>query len=206
MCNTEIEQDVKSMFQELENKSHEIISNSRTAKAATEKISEMVSSRITTESEGYIVDMYSSLSKKIREEEYFKDPKHLNDFFHLNLREQLNEKYHFEITSIEAFQKGIEYKEVNSLYVAAGTAAGTLAVGGILKFAIVGFIHIPLAVIIAGAVAAGITAYFVVPSKSKKNYTAAVHKYLHDLENEILNWLVEIEEYFNQQVRTLYKG
>lgn len=206
MCNTEIEQDVKSMFQELENKSHEIISNSRTAKAATEKISEMVSSRITTESEGYIVDMYSSLSKKIREEEYFKDPKHLNDFFHLNLREQLNEKYHFEITSIEAFQKGIEYKEVNSLYVAAGTAAGTLAVGGILKFAIVGFIHIPLAVIIAGAVAAGIAAYFVVPSKSKKNYTAAVHKYLHDLENEILNWLVEIEEYFNQQVRTLYKG
>lgn len=206
MYNTEIEQDVKSLFQELENKSHEIISNSRTAKTATEKISEMVSSRITTESEGYIVDMYSSLSEKVREEEYFKDPKHLNDFFHLNLREQLNEKYHFEITSIEAFQKGIEYKEVNSLYVAAGTAAGTLAVGGILKFAIVGIIHIPLAVIIAGAVAAGIAAYFVVPSKNKKNYTAAVHKYLHDLENEILNWLVEIEEYFNQQVRTLYKG
>lgn len=206
MYNTEIEQDVRTMFQELENKSNEIISNSRTAKSATEKISEMVSSRITTESEGYIVDMYSSLSKKVREEEYFKDPKHLNDFFHLNLRDQLNEKYHFEITSIEAFQKGIEYKEVNSLYVAAGTAAGTLAVGGILKFAIVGIIHIPLAVIIAGAVAAGIAAYFVVPSKSKKNYTAAVHKYLHDLENEILNWLVEIEEYFNQQVRTLYKG
>lgn len=206
MYNTEIEQDVRSMFQELENKSHEIISNSRTAKAATEKISEMVSSRITTESEGYIVDIYSSLSEKVREEDYFKDPKHLNDFFHLNLREQLNEKYHFEITSIEAFQKGIEYKEVNSLYIAAGTTAGTLAVGGILKFAIVGIIHVPLAVILAGAVAAGIAAYFVAPSKSKKNYTLAVHKYLHDLENEILNWLVEIEEYFNQQVRTLYKG
>lgn len=206
MYNTEIEQDVRSMFQELENKSHEIISNSRTAKAATEKISEMVSSRITTESEGYIVDIYSSLSEKVREEDYFKDPKHLNDFFHLNLREQLNEKYHFEITSIEAFQKGIEYKEVNSLYIAAGTTAGTLAVGGILKFAIVGIIHVPLAVILAGAVAAGIAAYFVAPSKSKKNYTLAVHKNLHDLENEILNWLVEIEEYFNQQVRTLYKG
>ena len=205
MYDNELKQDVATMFQELETKANEIIADSRTAKSATEKISEMVSSRITTESEGYIVDMYSALSKKIREEEYFKNPKHLNDFFHLNLREQLNEKYHFEITSIDTFKKGIEYKEVNSLYVAAGTAAGTFAVGGILKFAIAGVVHIPLAVIIAGAVAAGIAAYFVVPSRNKKNYTVAVHKYLKDLENDILNWLVEIEEYFNAQVRSLYQ-
>ena len=206
MYDNELKKNVRSMFQELETKVNEIIVDSRTTKAATERISEIISSRITTESEGYIVDMYTALSKKIREEEYFKDPKHLNDFYHLNLREQLNEKYHFEITSIEAFRKGIEYKEVNSLYVAAGNAAGTLAVGGILKFAIAGAVYIPLAVIIAGAVVAGIAAYFVTLSKNKKNYAIAVQKYLQDLENEILNWLVEIEEYFNGQVRTLYRA
>ena len=206
MYNNELKKEIHVMFQELAVKAKEIADTSRTSQIATERISETVASRISAESEGYIVDMYTCLVAKIKEEEYFKDPEHLNAFYRLNLREELNDRYHFEVESLDAYKKGIEFKEVNKLYIAAGAAAGTLAVGGILKFAISGLIHIPIAVIITGAVAIGVAAYFSVPQKNKKQYNRVVNKFLNDMENEILDWLTEVEKYFDSQVRTLYKG
>lgn len=206
MYNNELKKEIHVMFQELAVKAKEIADTSRTSQIATERISETVASRISAESEGYIVDMYTCLVAKIKEEEYFKDPEHLNAFYRLNLREELNDRYHFEVESLDAYKKGIEFKEVNKLYIAAGAAAGTLAVGGILKFAISGLIHIPIAVIIAGAVAIGVAEYFSVPQKNKKQYNRVVNKFLNDMENEILDWLTEVEKYFDSQVRTLYKG
>lgn len=206
MYNNELKNEVHKMFGELAEKAKEITETSRTTQIATERISDVVASRVSAESEGYIVDMYTCLVAKIKEDEYFKDSEHLNAFYRLNLREELNEKYHFEVESLDAYKQGIEFKEINRLYAAAGTAAGTLAVGGILKFAISGLINIPIAVIIAGAVAAGVAAYFAVPEKNKKEYNRAVSKYLNDMENEILDWLTEVENYFDSQVRTIYKG
>ena len=206
MYNSELKKEIHIKFQELSVKAKEIVDTSRTSQMATERISEAVASRVTAESEGYIVDMYTCLVAKIKADEYFKDPEHLNAFYRLNLREKLNDRYHFEVESLDAYKKGIEFEEVNKLYAAAGATAGTLAVGGILKFAISGLIHIPVAVIIAGAVIAGVAAYFSVPEKNKKMYKRAVSKYLNDMENEILEWLTEVERYFDSQVRSLYKG
>ena len=206
MYNSELKKEIHIMFQELSVKAKEIVDTSRTSQMATERISEAVASRVTAESEGYIVDMYTCLVAKIKVDEYFKDPEHLNAFYRLNLREKLNDRYHFEVESLDAYKKGIEFEEVNKLYAAAGATAGTLAVGGILKFAISGLIHIPVAVIIAGAVIADVAAYFSVPEKNKKMYKRAVSKYLNDMENEILEWLTEVESYFDSQVRSLYKG
>ena len=206
MFNNELVKEIHVMFQELAIKSTEIIENSQTAKIATERISDTVAARVSAESAGYIVDMYACLVDKVKADDYFKDPEHLNAFYRLNLRDELNERYHFEIETLESYKKGIEFKEVNSLYASAGAVAGTLAVGGILKFAIAGAIHIPIAVIIAGAVIAGIAIYFSVPTRNKKEFSKAVKQYLKDLENEILDWLIEVENYFESQVRTLYKG
>lgn len=206
MYNTELKNEIHTMFQELAVKAKEIADTSRTSQMATERISEAVASRVAAESEGYIVDMYMCLVAKIKEDEYFKDPEHLNAFYRLNLREELNDRYHFEVESLDAYKKGIEFKEVNKLYATAGATAGTLAVGGILKFAISELIHIPIAVIIAGAVIAGLAAYFSASEKNKREYNRAVNKFLNDMENEILDWLIEVENYFDSQVRSLYKG
>lgn len=206
MYNNELKIEIHEMFQELAVKTKEIIAGSRTAKIAIERICDVVSSKIATESEGYVVDMYTSLVTKVKQEDYFQDPEHLNAFYRLNLREKLSKKYQFEVKSLEAYKKGIEYREINQLYVAAGAAAGTLAVGGILKFAISGLVNIPLTVIIAGAVAVGMTAYFNITKKNKKEFSLAVNKFLNDMENEILDWLIEVENYFDSQVRTIYRG
>lgn len=205
LYNNELKNEVHKMFSELVEKAKEITETSRTAQIATERISDMVSLRVSTESKGYIIDMYTSLVSRVKEDQYFKDSEHLNAFYRLNLRDKLNNKYHFDVKSSDTYKKEIEFKEINRFYATAGATVGTLSVGGILNFVISGLINIPIAIIIAGAVAAGVGTYYKVPEKNKKEYNRAVRKYLHDMENEILDWLIEVENYFDSQVRTIYK-
>lgn len=205
LYNNELKNEVHKMFSELVEKAKEITETSRTAQIATERISDMVSLRVSTESKGYIIDMYTSLVSRVKEDQYFKDSEHLNAFYRLNLRDKLNNKYHFDVKSSDTYKKEIEFKEINRFYATAGATVGTLSVGGILNFVISGLINIPIAIIIAGAVAAGVGTYYKVPEKNKKEYNRAVRKYLHDMENEILDWLIDVENYFDSQVRTIYK-
>lgn len=205
MYNKELERQVHTLFKELKAKSNDIASEAKTNTDATERIMRLVSSTISAEAEGYMVDMYACLVEKIKSEDFFKNPENLNAFYRLNLRDELNEKYQFNIEDIDAYKNGIEYKDINQLYVAAGTAAGTLALGGILKFALSSVINIPFVVVIAGAVVAACAAYFAVPTRNRKEYKKAVDKFLSNLENDILDWFVDVEVYFDEQVRTLYK-
>lgn len=205
MYSKELEKQLHQLFEELSEKTDQIASEARTNTEATDRIMRLVSSSISAEAEGYMVDMYACLVDKIKREEYFKNPENLNAFYRLNLREELNEKYQFNIDNIDAYKKGIEYKEINQLYVAAGAAAGTLALGGILKFALSSVIGIPFPIIIAGALVAACATYFAIPTKNRKDYKKAVDKFMKDLENDILDWFVDVEVYFDEQVRTLYK-
>lgn len=206
MYNIELKNEVHKMFVELSKKANEIAENCTTEDMAINEISKMVSSKVSAESGGYIVDMYANFVAKIKEDDYFKDPKKLNDFYRLNLREKLNEKYNFDIKLSDVYKEGIKFKDINKLYVAACSAAGTLAIGGILNFAISDTIGIPISIIIAGAVIVGISSYLICSKKNKQNFYQAINKYLKDMENEILNWLVKIEGYLNSQVRTIYKS
>lgn len=205
MYNKELEKQLHDLFAELQKRTMKIASEAKTNTEATERIMRVVSGTISSEAEGYMVDMYACLVEKIKNEEFFQNPENMNAFYRLNLREDLNEKYQFNIESIDAYKRGIEYKEVNQLYVAAGAAAGTLALGEILKFALSSSIGIPFPIIIAGALVAACAAYFAIPTKNRKDYKKAVDKFLHDLENDILDWFVEVEVYFDRQVRNLYR-
>jgi len=205
LYNKELEKQLHDLFAELQKRTMKIASEAKTNTEATERIMRVVSGTISSEAEGYMVDMYACLVEKIKNEEFFQNPENMNAFYRLNLREDLNEKYQFNIESIDAYKRGIEYKEVNQLYVAAGAAAGTLALGEILKFALSSSIGIPFPIIIAGALVAACAAYFAIPTKNRKDYKKAVDKFLHDLENDILDWFVEVEVYFDRQVRNLYR-
>lgn len=205
MYNKELEKQVHTLFIELKAKSNDIAAKARTNTDATERIMRLVSSTISAEAEGYMVDLYACLVEKIKCEDFFKNPENLNAFYRLNLRDELNEKYQFNIEDIDAYKNGIEYRDINQLYAAAGAVAGTLALGGILKFALSKVIGIPLVVVIAGAVVAACAAYFAVPTRNRKEYKKSVDKFLNDLEKDILDWFVDVEVYFDEQVRTLYK-
>ncbi len=194
-----------NLFKDLAAKKEEIIVSSRTSSDATERIMRMVSSTVSAETEGYMIDLYANLVDRVKGDDFFKDPEHLNAFYRLNLRDDMNEKYQFNIDSIDTYKKGIQYREINNIYASVGAAAGTFAVGGILKFALSRVLNIPFVIIIAGALVAACAAFFAIPTRNKKEYRRAVDRFLADLENEILDWLVEVEVYFDEKVRTLYK-
>lgn len=205
MFNSELQAHVKAMFRELKHKSNDIIETSPSCEIALNRIMKSVSSTVSAESEGYIAEMYSALASRIKKEEFFQDPVRLDAFYRLNLREELNNKFHFEIDSLDAYKKGIDFKEADRIYYSVGLGAGTFAVGGILKFALAGAVDIPFIVILAGALAVACIAYFkMVPERNKSGFKRAVEKFLENLENEILDWLVAVEGYLEKQVRTLY--
>ena len=135
--------------------------------------------------------------------EYFKDPSHLNRFYRLNLRDELNEKYRFDVDSSMTYKNKIDFEEINRIYATTGATVGSLTLGGILKLVILETINIPIAVIIAGSVCAGVTTYFKVSDKNEKGYRLAVKKYLDDMEKEVLDWLDEVERYFRSRVASL---
>ena len=205
MYNSDIERQIHDLFIELKKKSIKIASEARTNTNATERIMRLVSSTISAEVEGYIVDIYAGLLEKIKQDDYFKNQENLNAFYRLNLRNELNEKFQFNIENIDTYKKGISYKEINQIYVTAGAAAGTLALGGILKFALSSVVGIPFAIIIAGAVVVACASYFAIPTKNRKEYKKSIKKFLDELEEDILDWFVDIEIYCDERVRTLYK-
>lgn len=206
MYNKELELDINSLFCELRKEVEEIIDTSKTYKVASEMIVDIVASKVVTESKGYVIDLYASLVNDIKKDDYFKNPNHLNDFYRLNLRGDLNNKYNFDIKSLESYKKGIKFDEINNLYATAGATVGTLTVGGILKYCISGTVNIPLIIIIAGAAVVALVVNKAISIQNKNKFKRVVYKFLKDMESDILNWLDDIEDYFKDRVNSLRRS
>lgn len=206
MYNKELELDINSLFCELRKEVEEIIDTSKTYKVASEMIVDIVASKVVTESKGYVIDLYASLVNDIKKDDYFKNPNHLNDFYRLNLRGDLNNKYNFDIKSLDSYKKGIKFDEINNLYATAGATVGTLTVGGILKYCISGTVNIPLIVIIAGAAVVALGVNKAISIQNKNKFKRVVYKFLKDMESDILNWLDDIEDYFKDRVNSLRRS
>ena len=204
--NKKIKISICEMFDSLEEKANEITDiYSNDLQLATEKISDLVVTTVSVKARNYIVDIYTYLVDEIKQDAYFKDEGHLNAFYRLNLRKEMNEKYQFNIESMLEGKNKINFEEINRIYAATGATVGSLTLGGILKLVMLETINIPIAVIIAGSVCAGVTTYFKVSDKNEKGYRLAVKKYLDDMEKEVLDWLDEVERYFRSRVASLKK-
>lgn len=199
---------IKDLFVELNEEVNSIVTSSATSSMATKQIMDCVSSEITASCKSFIATLYSTLSKETLKEAIFEDDANANKFYDLNMRQKLSEKYQFSIGSLNSYSKGLEFKEINQLYTSAAIAVGSAAVGGILLGALSGVVNIPMVVIIAGAVLAGVgggaytyTKY--VPENNKRNYLIAVNSFMKSLESEMMKWVDSVVAYYNQQMDEL---
>ncbi len=205
-----MKKDIKELFAEVKAKSKVIIDNASSMSAATNQLMDYVSSSVTSKSKVYVSTIYTELSNKTLEEPIFADFDNANKFYELNLRGLLLDKYDFDINSLKAYKDGLQYKEINDLYATAVSAVGGAGVAGILLGILAGVVKLPMVVVIAGAVLAGVgcgtyTHYSYVSNKNRENYYLSVKSFLRDLENEMLKWVDEVERYYNQQVNNLKK-
>ena len=210
MSDTIVKKMIEELFVEMNEQVNNIIRSSNSSEMATKQIMEYVSSTVASDSLGYISSLYSNLSKKTLSEELFKNPDNVNKFYELGLRQKLVEAYEFDVESVSAFKKGIDFKEINRIYTSAGITVGTATVSGILLGVLSGVVHIPMVVIIAGAVLAGLGAGAltygkIVPEQNKKRYAASVHSFMNELKSSLIDWVDEVLKFYNAQIEELVK-
>ena len=211
MSVNEVKKHIMELFKELNTEISKIVKTTSNTGMATQRIMELMSSRITAATEGYVFDLYSILSKETLKEEIFQDAANANRFYELNLKKQIPEAYQFNIRSLDTYSSGLDYNEINRTYATAAATVGSAAVGGILVGILRGLVEIPFAVVIAGAVLAGIgggsvTYMKVVPEKNKINFQTAVNHFMQGLEQELLNWIDEVVDFYNLKVAELKRS
>lgn len=199
---------ISNLFEKMNAEVAEIVKSSASVTIATQSIMEYVSNNIAAASQGYMVDLYGELSRQTLNEEFFQDPANANRFYELNMRKRISDAYQFDIQNLEAYSTGVDFKEINRVYAAAGAAVGSAAVGCILLGVLSGSVNIPMVVIIAGAVLAGIagggmTYAKVVPEKNRANFLRAVNTFMNELKANLLVWVDDVVRFYNENVDEL---
>ena len=191
------EKDIDEIFLDLKKESYEVFNLSSNIDIISKKIIDKISLDLTIKSKMLITDLYSEMSKRTLASKKFEDIERKSKFYETNIKKEIFEKYKFQVTN------KIDYKEANKLYTSLGIAAGTMAIGGILKYVLQNNINIPFIVIICGAFIAFGATYFLKPSVNKKNLEKAVDEFLDKTKKEFIAWFDEIKEYYNRRVRDI---
>ena len=192
-----INKNIDNIFSDLKKESYKLFNLSSNIDSVSKKIADKISLDLTVKSKMLITDLYSEMSKKTLLSKEFEDIERKSKFYETDIKKEILEKYKFKVTN------KIDYKEANKLYTSLGMAAGTMAIGGILKYVLQNNINIPFIVIICGAVMAFGVTYFLKPSVNKKNLEKAVDEFLDKTKKEFIAWFDEIEEYYNRRVRDI---
>ena len=191
------EKDIDEIFLDLKKESYEVFNLSSNIDIINKKIIDKISLDLTIKSKMLITDLYSEMSKRTLASKEFEDIERKSKFYETNIKKEIFEKYKFQVTN------KIDYKEANKLYTSLGMAAGTMALGGILKYVLQNHINIPFIVIICGAVMVFGASYFLKPSANKKNLEKAVDEFLDKTKEEFIKWFDEIKEYYNKRVKDI---
>ncbi|WP_341302433.1 hypothetical protein MHB44_08815 [Lysinibacillus sp. FSL H8-0500] len=195
---------VDDMFEDLKKQSYEIIAVHSNFSDASKIIVDTVSSEVVMRSKTLITDMYAQMSKNTMSSNIFDDAERRSQFYEANIRRDILSKYQFDIATINAFQSGIQYKELHCLYSSLAVVAGTTAIGGVLKYALATTVKVPIVAIIAGAVVAFCITYLkIIPNKNKANFRKATEDFLYELKKEFIKWFDEIEVYYNDRIQGL---
>ena len=189
--------DIDEIFLDLKKESYEVFNLSSNIDIISKKIIDKISLDLTIKSKMLITDLYSEMSKRTLASREFEDIERKSKFYETNIKKEIFEKYKFQVTN------KIDYKEANKLYTSLGMAAGTMAIGGILKYVLQNNINIPFIVIICGAIMAFGVTYFSKPSADKRNLEKAVDEFLDKTKKEFIAWFDEIEKYYNKRVKDI---
>ena len=192
-----INKNIDNIFSDLKKESYKLFNLSSNIDSVSKKIADKISLDLTVKSKMLITDLYSEMSKKTLLSKEFEDIERKSKFYETDIKKEILEKYKFKVTN------KIDYKEANKLYTSLGMAAGTMALGGILKYVLQNHINIPFIVIICGAIVAFGVTYFSKPSADKRNLEKAVDEFLDKTKKEFIAWFDEIEKYYNKRVKDI---
>lgn len=152
--------------------------------------------KFTLESKIIITKVYNLMADRTLAEPMFQNANNGAAFYKMDVEEELNEKFNFEITSkIEYEEKG---NKINIWFV----DVVITVIGGVISISLKKASPIIVAVVIAGIMT--------VINKNKENnkkedLTALVKEYLESVKQSLLSWVDSIAEYYDERVNELKK-
>ena len=204
MYSNKIKPKIERMFNTLRTEAEENVVDSHSLHNAVDKICHRVNLETAIRSKAMLSDMLFDLNDQLFQTSFFVNNISLqNDFFALDLRQEIIDKYQLVTTT------NIEFHEVSHITRAVKVGAGTLAVGGICGLGVarvaglsfLSFTPVPVGVLFAAALGAMVVDYVAIePSRNKKKLTLALDKYFIEVQQQYLNWFDEIESYYNKRV------
>lgn len=195
---------IDDMFIDLRKQSNKIIAIHSDMSLASKMIVDAVSSETVVRSQTLFTDMYKEMSERTLSLSTFDDPERVSRFYEANIRGDILAKCKFDVTNLKAVQHGVQYKEIDRLYLSLAAAAGTTAVGGVLRYVLSNSVNIPIVVIIAGAAAAFFGSYFKgAPTINKKAFSKATEEFLYKSKEEFIMWFDEVERYYYKRLEDL---
>ncbi len=150
--------------------------------------------KFTLESKIIITKVYNLMADRTLAEPMFQNANNGAAFYKMDVEEELNEKFNFEIPS------KIEYEE-SERKINEWIAAGIITIiGGVISISLKKASPIIAAVVIAGIMT--------VINKNKENnkkedLTALVKEYLESVKQSLLSWVDSIAEYYDKRVEEL---
>ena len=152
--------------------------------------------KFTLESKIIITKVYNLMADRTLAEPMFQNANNGAAFYKMDVEEELNEKFNFEIPS------KIEYEE-SERKINEWIKAGIITIiGGVISISLKKASPIIAAVVIAGIMT--------VINKNKENnkkedLTALVKEYLENVKQSLLSWVDSIAEYYDARVNELKK-
>lgn len=152
--------------------------------------------KFTLESKIIITKVYNLMADRTLAEAMFQNANNGAAFYKMDVEEELNEKFNFEIPSkIEYEEKG---NKINIWFV----DVVITVIGGVISISLKKASPIIVAVVISGIMT--------VINKNKENnkkedLTALVKEYLESVKQSLLSWVDSIAEYYDERVNELKK-
>lgn len=208
MYSKKINAKVDTIFEELNKKVSVIVEASSTSSEAINKVAAVVSSELTTRSKSILSDMLFDLSDDVMKTDFFSDISRQNEFYKINLRQEILSKYQFSPSAT------VDYKEASRTIEALAVGGTVLVVGGVLEVGTVlvkglsvsSLKPIPIGALLVATLGAVLADYFAVsPARSRKEMINAIKKYLVQTKKQFLDWFDEVEQYFNRRVEEIKK-
>jgi len=206
MYSATIRPKVEKMFDDLRSKANVIIAEANSSNDAVNRIAQLVSSETTSRSKTILSDMLFDMNDCLMKTAFFSDVAKQNKFAELNLRQEILSKYQFTSNT------SVDYKEAARIVQSLKVGGGALVVGGIAEIGVVliaglslsSLVPVPVSILVIAAVGAALVDYLVVePSRNKKSFAQAVDKHLAEAQQQFLDWIDAVENYYNRRVEEI---
>ena len=203
MYSEAIKPKVETIFDGLWQKADSIISECNSVNEAVSRITRIVGSETSTQSKVILSDMLYDLEKSLFETPFFENPERRNKFRVQNLRREIIDKYQF------AASDDVDYQEASRMMQALKVGGAAFVIGGIGEIGVIlvkrlsfsNLVPVPIGVLVVAALGTALADYLAVePSRSKKRFRQVVNSYLKDVQQQLLLWFDEVENYYNKRV------